>query len=206
MRSHAGVCTGCATGCATWIDENQDHVWRVRPRENHLVNKWWICNDGRYDYPHVHDDRRLASPKRRTGQSLDDVDWSELAGELDRKLRDASPFLTVEEAYMLAKYVRRIDPEALLALGPVPVVGEDERFPSGFTIAAEKCPNRRGVEEIVVRRMGRMLTVDGLLEELEPAGVRGIWISGGYKKAWIDEIAPRTSCRARPFRSATART
>ena len=60
-----------------------------------------------------------------------------------------SPHLTVEEAYLLAKFIRGIDPQAVLALGPVPVVGEDERFQSGFTIRAEKCPNRRGVEEVV---------------------------------------------------------
>ena len=65
MNSHAGVCTGCATGCSTWIDENQDRVYRCRPRENASVNQWWICNDGRYDYPHVHDNRRLAGPQRR---------------------------------------------------------------------------------------------------------------------------------------------
>ena len=57
-----------------------------------------------------------------------------------------SPFLTVEEAYLLGKYVRSIDPRGALVLGPVPVVGEDERFKNGFTISAEKCPNRRGVE------------------------------------------------------------
>jgi NADH-quinone oxidoreductase subunit G len=194
MRSHPGVCTGCAAGCSTWVDENQDRVWRIRPRENHLVNKWWICNDGRYDYPHVHSDRRLIGAKRREAGKLVDADWTTLPGELDGKLRGAgrlaaalSPFLTVEEAYLLAKYVRQIDPESLLALGRIPVAGHEERFPSGFTIAAEKCPNRRGVEEIVVREMGRLLTFEGLLGELEPAGVRGIWISGGYKKDWIDE-------------------
>jgi predicted molibdopterin-dependent oxidoreductase YjgC len=43
------------------------------------------------------------------------------------------------------------------------------------------------VEEIAVRFMGRLLTWEGLLDQLEPAGLRGIWISGGYKGPWIDE-------------------
>ncbi len=55
LRRHRGVCTGCATGCSIWIEENQDRIYRIKPRENPFVNKWWICNDGRYDYPHVHD-------------------------------------------------------------------------------------------------------------------------------------------------------
>ena len=47
----------------------------------------------------------------------------EKAGRLGAVL---SPHLTVEEAYLLVKFVRRIDPEAILAVGPVVVSGEDE--------------------------------------------------------------------------------
>ena len=65
LRRHASVCAGCAVGCSIWIEENQDHVYRLKPRENMLVNKWWICNEGRYGYHHVHDPRRLVRPLRR---------------------------------------------------------------------------------------------------------------------------------------------
>ena len=37
--SIAGICTGCATGCSIWIDENQDRIYRIKPRENPLVNQ-----------------------------------------------------------------------------------------------------------------------------------------------------------------------
>jgi NADH-quinone oxidoreductase subunit G len=194
LKSHPGVCSGCATGCSTWVDENQDRVWRIRPRENPLVNRWWICNDGRHDYPHVHSDQRLAVPRRRDGESWADLAWSGLVPELAERLRRAgrlgavlSPFLTVEEAYMLAKYVRQLDPEAAIVLGHVPMVGQDERFPGSFTIAAEKCPNRRGVEAIVQHFMGRVVAWDEFLKELPTSGIRGLWVSGGYKRLWIDE-------------------
>ena len=36
LRRHAGVCTGCAVGCSIWIEENQDHIYRLKPRENPL--------------------------------------------------------------------------------------------------------------------------------------------------------------------------
>ena len=88
------------------------------------------------------------------GGRFDDVSHcpERTAGELRQAGRLAavlSPFLTVEEAYLLCKLIRGIDAEALLVLGPVPTVGEDERFPKGFTICAEKCPNRRGVEAVI---------------------------------------------------------
>ena len=50
---------------------------------------------------------------------------------------------------MLCAVARSIDPEAFLALGYLPTEGTDESFPGGFTIRAEKAPNRRGVEAVL---------------------------------------------------------
>jgi NADH-quinone oxidoreductase subunit G len=198
LNRHAGVCTGCAAGCSIWVEENQDRVHRLKPRENPAVNQWWICNEGRWGYPHVHDNRRLNRPRRREGNAAIDLDWTGLVGELGGRLREVgrlalmvSPHLTVEEAYLASNWIRRLDPEALLAIGPVPVVGEDERFPGGFTISAEKCPNRRGVEAVLAHFGGRVRSLDELLDELDRGQIRGAWVSGGYKKDWIDEAAAR---------------
>jgi NADH-quinone oxidoreductase subunit G len=198
MKRHPGVCTGCATGCSIWVEENQDHVWRIKPRENPHVNKWWICNDGRYGYHHVHDSRRIVRPQRRDGDTRVDLDWTGLPGELTGRLRQAgrlaavlSPFLSVEEAYLLATLVRGIDSQAALVLGPVPAVGENEHFPGGFTIAAEKCPNRRGVEAVLAHFTGGVKTFEQFLTEAGQGDIRGVWVSGGYKGAWIDEAAAR---------------
>jgi NADH-quinone oxidoreductase subunit G len=198
LRRHRGVCTGCATGCSIWIEENQDRIYRIKPRENPFVNKWWICNDGRYDYPHVHNPRRLTRPQRRENGQVVDVDWTGLPGTLREQLRQAgrlaaviSPFLAVEEAYLLCKFIRTIDADAVLAVGPVPAVGEDQRFPKGFTICAEKCPNRRGVEAIVAHFTHRVTTFDELLSILDRQTIQGVWVSGGYKTDWIDQSAAR---------------
>ncbi len=196
LGRHAGVCAGCATGCSIWIEENQDHIYRIKPRDNPLVNKWWICNDGRYDYRHVHHDQRLSGARRRQSGTTVELDWTAIVDELRRRLTEAgrlaavlSPYLTVEEAYLLAKLARQIDPKAELILGPAPMVGQDERFPSGFTIAAEKCPNRRGVEMIVRHFAGKAKEFLPWSAELAAKGeIRGVWVSGGYKRGdWIDE-------------------
>jgi NADH-quinone oxidoreductase subunit G len=152
-----------------------------------------MCDEGRYGYHHVHSDRRLTTPRRRDGADLSVLEWSQVIREIDERLRAVgrvgavlSPHLTVEEAYLLAKYARQIDPRALIVSGPVPVEGADERFKNGFTIRAEKCPNRRGVEEIVAHFMGRRATFDDLLAGVEAGELRGIWVSGGYRGPWID--------------------
>ena len=48
---------GCSTGCSITVEENQDRVYRLKPRENPHVNQWWMCDEGRYGFKHVHDGR-----------------------------------------------------------------------------------------------------------------------------------------------------
>lgn len=199
MQSHDGVCTGCSTGCNIQADENQDRVYRLRPRENAHVNQWWMCDEGRYGFHHVHAEDRLVGPRRRDGEKADNLEWSAVPTELKAKLSAAgrlaavvSPHLTCEEAYLLIKYVRSLDPGAILAMGPVPVVGEDEKFPNGFTIRAEKAPNRRGIEMLLAHFGGKVLNFDDFLKELDAKTIRGAWVSGGYKKTdWNDDAVAR---------------
>ena len=73
----------------------------------------------------------------------------------------------------------------------MPTVGEDERFPAGFRISAEKCPNRRGVEAIIAHFTGRVTTFDQFLAELDQGEIRGVWCSGGYKTDCSDEASAR---------------
>jgi NADH-quinone oxidoreductase subunit G len=193
MKKHPGVCTGCSTGCSIDVEENLDTVYRLKPRANPHVNEWWMCDLGRYGYHHVHSDRRLTSVRRREGEGFVNLEWSEALAEIDERFRGAghlgailSPHLTVEEAYLLAKYVRQIDPQAVVALGPVPLVGHNETFKNGFTIRAEKCPNRRGVEEIVNHFMGSVVSLDDLLAAVDAGEIGAMWASGGYQQEWID--------------------
>ncbi len=195
MESRPNVCAGCSTGCSILVDENQDTVYRLRPRENPFINKWWMCDEGRYGYHHVHNPQRLLEPRRREGSGYANIDWSAVPEALESALAKAgriaaviSPNQTVEEAYLLAKLVRRYDPDALLSLGPVPIVGEDERFASGFTIRAEKSPNRRGVEAVLREFTGAVTTFDELLDQVSVEGIKAVWVAGGYREPWVDDV------------------
>ena len=125
MKQHSGVCTGCSTGCSIEVEENQDRVWRLKPRENPHVNGWWMCDEGRYGYHHVHSDERQVGLRRPVHGVRANIEWATLAEELAARLTAAgrlaavlSPHLTVEEAYLLAKYIRGFDAGAVLAVGP----------------------------------------------------------------------------------------
>ncbi|MDP6445087.1 MAG: 2Fe-2S iron-sulfur cluster-binding protein [Pirellulaceae bacterium] len=203
MKEHDHVCDGCSTGCSITVNENQDRIYRLKPRHNPEINQWWMCDDGRYGWKHTHDPLRLRGPTARTPSGVENIEWSDATSRLDDALRQAkrlaavvSPYLTVEEAYLLATYIRSIDPNAVLAVGPIPREGEDESYPNGFTIRAEKCPNRRGVEKVVAGVGGELVTWEQLPDRLEEADSRGLWISGGYRSAWhSDEDAANLADR-----------
>ena len=77
------------------------------------------------------------------------------------------------------RYFEGLGAASDIVLGPVPREGEDQAFSGGFTIAAERCPNRRGIERVVQRVTGRLpLSWSEWLE----AGIEAdcVWITGGY--------------------------
>jgi NADH-quinone oxidoreductase subunit G len=192
MKNHKNVCASCSTGCSIHVDENQDHIYRLRPRTNPHVNQWWMCDEGRYGWKYVHDPARIADPSERRDEQHVPQDWTTLLPQLGQRLQTTgrlaavlSPFQTVEEAYLLAELVRQFDEAALIAVGPIPVVGQDERFPTGFTIRAEKCPNRKGVEMLASQLSGELVDWQQFLERLDgPDAPRGVWVAGGYPAAW----------------------
>src|SRR6185437_3916069 len=101
-----------------------------------------------------------------------------------------SPMMACEEAYLLGKYLRSIDPQAVLALGPVPTTGANEIFKHSmtgkttFTIQAEKVPNAAGIRRVLQLLGGPTATLDELAaNEKLKAG----WIVGGYLSSWVTD-------------------
>ncbi len=207
MKGYDNVCAGCSTGCSIKVEENQDHLYRLKPRENEHINQWWMCDEGRYGWKHVHDAGRLIDLRRKSAISSNgdysNFDWHLLPAELNKSLTAAgklgvvlSPHLTVEEAYLLTTYIRGLDPQAVVAMGPIPVEGTDEKFKNGFTIHAEKCPNRRGVEAIAAHFAGKVIGWDEFLKD-HAGSLGGAWISGGYKHDWNDAVAVQSLAKVK---------
>jgi NADH-quinone oxidoreductase subunit G len=197
LKREANVCGGCSAGCSIFTEHNQDTVYRLKPRENPHVNTWWMCDDGRYGWHHLHDASRLLAASRRSAERRDlfaPVEWSDVVTRLREDLAKAgrlavavSPMLTVEEAWMLCGIARSIDPQAFLAVGFVPRGAEDQTFPGGFTIRAEKCPNRHGVEEVLAAFGAGGQSWDDLLAHVAAGHADAAWVTAGYPTPWIDE-------------------
>lgn len=210
LKSADSVCPGCATGCTIHVDHNKGQVWRLKPRWNPGVNDWWMCDEGRFGFKYVEDPKRLTRLTVRRGVEAQAADWSALDEvarlRLGRVVEQKgtgstavmlSPFMSCEEAWMLASFVRSIDEKAALVMGPVPYEGEDRKFPVNgngnppkFTILKEKCPNRRGIEMIIGALGGETPKLDDFLKKAGKGGYGAVWFVGGYPKEWVTkEIA-----------------
>jgi NADH-quinone oxidoreductase subunit G len=211
LKSDDSVCADCSTGCSVHIDHNKDIIYRLRPRENPQAQGYFMCDDGRFGFHYVQSEERVRRPLMRRGEDQVPVPYDELLPELRRDLENAardgstiagvlSPFLTCEEAYLLAKYLKGLTPKALLALGPVPIVGEDDTYPKNrrgeaiqpvkFTIRAEKCPNRRGVSEVLRHFQGAILGFDEVVRSAREGRFKAVYVHGGYPPTpgkWITD-------------------
>jgi len=207
------VCPGCSTGCAVYVDSNEDVVYRLKPRYNPGVNDSWMCDEGRFGWKCVQDESRIVSPALRRGGAVETPAWENIPEIMrirfeeivrkvgghhhgsDRSRKVAvvlSPMMACEEAWLLVKFIRGLTPQAALVLGPVPTEELDQMFPVGasgddvkFTIRGEKCPNRRGVELIISEAGGPTLTFDEFCKRGGDGAFSAAWIVGGYPKPWV---------------------
>jgi NADH-quinone oxidoreductase subunit G len=196
LKETPGVCSRCSTGCSVHVDTNKDIVYRLRARTNLDAQGYFICDEGRYGYHFANSSERILRPHVRTETGVRPAPWSAITPRLRKEFVDAaranasgvvavlSPFLTLEEAFLLGTYFKELGTR--LALGPVPVVGEDDRYPKDvrgnptepttFVIRAEKCPNRRGVEAVIRHFQGSVIP----FAEAARQRLDAMWFAGGY--------------------------
>ncbi len=157
LASAPTLCNGCSKGCNMDLHFVLDRphlnegarLLRVKPRPNPDVNRWWLCDEGRYGFGWL-DRGRLSRVCGPAGES----DWEQALLEITSALSGpkseqddgrkrigiiASAQLTNEELFL----VREIFQKALH--GRVTVsVAEKPGSSDDFLIRADKNPNRRG--------------------------------------------------------------
>jgi NADH-quinone oxidoreductase subunit G len=61
LEATPSVCNGCATGCNIEIHHKHDRAWRLVPRHNPDVNAYWMCDEGRFTYHGLREQRLAAA-------------------------------------------------------------------------------------------------------------------------------------------------
>jgi NADH-quinone oxidoreductase subunit G len=209
LQESNSVCPGCSTGCSINVSSNKNIIYRLTPRTNPDAQGSFICDEGRFGFKHINAAQRLSSPLAKAGDKHAHVAWDDLLPRLRREIKDASakfgskmgvvlsPFLTVEEAYLAATYFKGLSQDIRLILGPVPVLGQDDKYPKGphgqapaadkvkFTIRAEKCPNLRGVVPIIDHFQDELLEWDDFSVALQAGKFQALYAIGGYPGPWV---------------------
>jgi NADH-quinone oxidoreductase subunit G len=192
-----------AGGENIYLHHNEGIIYRVKPRYNAEVNTWWISDDTRYSFKPVHDTKRLKAARRIQYGSQVDTQYSTAIAEADEGLKRVvkesgpgslyavlSPMMACEEVFLLGTYLRSIDPQALLILGPVPTTGQNEVFKNSltgkttFTIQAEKVPNAAGVRRVIEELGGPTAKLEELATNNK---LKAGWIVGGYLSNWVTD-------------------
>ena len=174
------VCTGCPVGCNVSATIREGKVKRVLSRNHPEIDRGWLCDKGRFTYPHLRASDRVTTPLVRGSKGLEDAaSWDEALESAEEMLREAEGGIvtalsgseTTELAYALGRLLRAglgahsaVLPEAtsgaldafrlpLSAIGEaalVVVVGDDPVVERAPVVDLWLKEARRGGAEVVV--------------------------------------------------------
>ncbi|MBC7691254.1 MAG: (2Fe-2S)-binding protein [Methylotenera sp.] len=77
LKKTPTVCEGCSRGCNMEIHQDANVIYRCLPRTNMEVNKYWLCDEGRFNYHYVNQEDRIVLPTLQAGESYQPTDWNQ---------------------------------------------------------------------------------------------------------------------------------
>jgi NADH-quinone oxidoreductase subunit G len=206
LESAKSVCPGCSRGCNIEIHYNSRRphhaegrrVVRLKPRYNAEVNKWWMCDEGRYGYKSI-DDNRILNPSEKNGQGIVEAGWDELIGKVASRLKLfaadkigvlASPKLTNEDLFSIKKVfvdglgVKNID---------FRLPSKEEGYHDDFLITSDKNPNGRGANEIGLLPRDGGLDAKGMIEAASDGRLKALYVFGHdlFGSAWDEALVKK---------------
>jgi NADH-quinone oxidoreductase subunit G len=176
LQATASICTGCATGCSVEVHHQRGHVYRLVPRLNAHVNKWWMCDAGRATYKEVHEQRlgtplvlRTFAPWQQAISAAADALKPILADTPARVGVVISAQVTNEDAFAAVRLAQAAGMTRVYAVGRAP------GYADTILIDADKNPNTAGVRAITG---GKALGSAALASDLQGGALTGLLCFG----------------------------
>jgi len=183
------VCNGCARGCNIEVHTSQRRthhnrgrrVARLKPRFNAEVNRWWICDAGRYGFEWIDDDSRITAPARRDGAAMVETSWDDAAARLRDALSRtpaeeigviASPQMSNEDLFVLRRLLDHLKVQNRDVRVPAREPGDED----SLLIRADKNPNTRGAELIGLAPGPGGLDTHGMLRAAGQKKLKLLWV------------------------------
>jgi NADH-quinone oxidoreductase subunit G len=110
------VCGLCPVGCNISATTREGKVKRILSRNHPEVDQGWLCDKGRFAFPHLYADDRIVDPLERTRRrGFGELSWDDALDRAEALLRGAEGRIvtalsgteTVEQAYALGKLMRQ---------------------------------------------------------------------------------------------------
>ncbi|HEY8280202.1 MAG TPA: 2Fe-2S iron-sulfur cluster-binding protein [Bdellovibrionota bacterium] len=152
LKPGEGVCDGCSQGCNITHSQESNYLFRLEPRLNMEVNKWWMCDEGRYGFHHVHSPSRVVGPTDLRSGSPKGVMWGEAIPAVKEMMASAKSVAffvcadaTQEEASTLQKAFGSAD---FFSYSPTVAASAEDKPLDHLLRRKDKSPNLKGLEAL----------------------------------------------------------
>ena len=183
LKKTPTICEGCSRGCNMEMHQDANVIYRCLPRTNMEVNKYWLCDEGRFNYHYVQNPDRIHEPVVASGSGLSEDSWTgaiqaaraSLEGKKVAVLVGSA--LTQEEVKLLQGFVsRKLSGASLFHFGTPGVTSAADDAPADKILKRKsKTSNLHGLEKLGVKGFTQM-----------PAGTEAVLIVRGGKAVQPD--------------------
>lgn len=158
LAATPSICTGCSMGCNIEIHWNKERpyqtpgerVMRLKPRFNEAVNKWWICDEGRYGY-HFIDQKRVFKLMKKVDGVLRETSWEKAFEEVSGFLSKAQQVGVILSTHMTNEDLwaaKEIFEKGLHISNMAYASLKKEGAQDTFLMKADKSPNTKGAQSL----------------------------------------------------------
>ncbi|CAM6054716.1 unnamed protein product [Sphagnum tenellum] len=188
LRKTPTICEGCSRGCNMEIHQEGNKIYRCLPRENLQINKYWLCDEGRFNYTYVNSEDRIVVPQTNSftsekgGSGWLDTSW-EAALEHSKRLIEGKKLavlvgtdLTQEEAALLLQFLPKHLPNSEIFHFGTPGItstGQDGHADPILKMKS-KTGNLNGLEKLGIQGYSKL-----------PSGTQAVLVIRGVM-AWVE--------------------
>lgn len=114
LKKTPTICEGCSRGCNMEIHHQNGVLERCIPRENMEINRYWLCDEGRFHFRDIQNDDRVTTPMIAGAVS----DWNAAIAKAKDALKGKKTAiligtdLTTEEAKLIKETASQLAPGA----------------------------------------------------------------------------------------------
>ena len=156
LKKTPSICVGCSTGCNVTIEYDKNEVFRLKPRDNPDVNRWWMCDQGRLTYKDLNiRENRVAYPLGKTAEGFQEISWENAFSAIREKISELQPtsneviglvdtHASNEELYLFKKLLKEGFDSDQLFFPDLEWEQPVSDFFINSLITSDKSPNRAG--------------------------------------------------------------